>query len=68
LEISIRKQIEDLGHMTVRELHEKYREVFGEESRSNHKQFLFRRIAWDPGAGRGRPFGARTPAGAGDRQ
>ena len=24
----------------------KYREVFGEETRSNHKQFLFRRIAW----------------------
>jgi hypothetical protein len=25
---------------------EKYRDVFGESSRSNHKQFLFRRIAW----------------------
>ena len=24
----------------------KYREVLGEESRSNHKQFLVRRIAW----------------------
>jgi len=24
----------------------KYREVFGAESRSNHKQFLVRRIAW----------------------
>jgi len=32
--------------MTVGELREKYKEVFGEESRSNHKQFLFRRIAW----------------------
>lgn len=32
--------------MTVRELRGRYREVFGEESRSNHKQFLFRRIAW----------------------
>jgi hypothetical protein len=27
-------------------LRDKYREVFGEESRSNHKDFLFRRIAW----------------------
>jgi len=23
-----------------------YKEVFGEESRSNHREFLFRRIAW----------------------
>ena len=23
-----------------------YREVFGQESRSNHQQFLVRRIAW----------------------
>ena len=32
--------------MTVGQLKEKYREAFGETSRSNHKQFLFRRIAW----------------------
>ena len=32
--------------LTTAQLKEKYREVFGEESRSNHKQFLFRRIAW----------------------
>ena len=32
--------------MKVRELREKYMEVFGEESRSNHRQFLIRRIAW----------------------
>jgi hypothetical protein len=28
------------------QLKETYRELFGEQSRSNHKQFLFRRIAW----------------------
>jgi len=28
------------------QLKDKYREVFGEESRSNHRQFLFRRVAW----------------------
>src|SRR5262245_10945267 len=32
--------------MTVGQLRQKYLEVFSEESRSNHKQFLFRRIAW----------------------
>lgn len=32
--------------MTVGQLKEKYLEAFGEVSRSNHKQFLFRRIAW----------------------
>ena len=40
------EQIEALRSMTVSRLRERYREVFGEESRSNHKQFLFRRIAW----------------------
>ncbi|MBI1898472.1 MAG: DUF2924 domain-containing protein [Acidobacteria bacterium] len=42
----MREQIEGLRHMTVGQLKYKYLEVFGEESRSNHKQFLFRRIAW----------------------
>ena len=32
--------------MTVGQLKDKYREAFGELSRSNHKQFLFRRVAW----------------------
>ncbi len=40
------KKIEVLKNMKVSSLKEKYREVFGEESRSNNKQFLFRRIAW----------------------
>jgi hypothetical protein len=43
---SLREQIEALRHMTVGQLKGKYRDVFGESSRSNHKQFLFRRIAW----------------------
>ncbi len=43
---ALREEIEALRHMTVGQLKEKYREVFGEASRSNHKQFLFRRIAW----------------------
>ena len=33
------------GHLTVNGLREKYREAFGEDSRSNHKDYPFRRIA-----------------------
>jgi hypothetical protein len=40
------EEIESLRGMTVGRLLERYRELFAEESRSNHKQFLFRRIAW----------------------
>jgi len=42
----MREGIEALRHMTVGQLKQKYGEVFGEASRSHHKQFLFRRIAW----------------------
>jgi hypothetical protein len=45
-ENEIRQEIEGLRNLTTAQLKEKYREVFGEESRSNHTQFLFRRIAW----------------------
>jgi hypothetical protein len=43
---ALREEIEALRNMTVGQLKNRYREVFGEASRSNHKQFLFRRIAW----------------------
>src|SRR5713101_5096782 len=43
---SIWSEIDGLGHKTVAELQIRYLEVFGEPSRSNHKQFLIRRIAW----------------------
>jgi hypothetical protein len=46
VESAMRKEIEELSRMTVGQLRQKYLQVFGEESRSNHKQFLFRRIAW----------------------
>lgn len=45
-ETEIRRDIEGLRHLTTAQLKDRYREVFGEDSRSNHKQFLFRRIAW----------------------
>jgi len=43
---TIAKQVEALREMTVAELREKYREVFGEECRSRHKDFLRKRIVW----------------------
>ena len=38
--------IEELRQMKTAALRIKYREVFGEETRSSNRQFLFRRIAW----------------------
>ena len=46
MEADIVNQIEGLRRVKVRELRDRYKEIFGEESRSNHKEFLFRRIAW----------------------
>ncbi len=43
---SMWREIDGLRHQTVGQLKVKYRQVFGQESRSNHKQFLVRRIAW----------------------
>ena len=36
----IREEIEGLRSLTTGQLKDKYRDVFGEDSRSNHKQFL----------------------------
>ena len=46
MQASITKEIRALGRMTTGELRDKYRELFGEESRSHNKRFLERRIAW----------------------
>jgi Protein of unknown function (DUF2924) len=40
------REIDGLRYQTVGELRVKYREVFRQASRSHHKQFLVRRIAW----------------------
>ena len=40
------REIDGLRQQSVGQLRVKYREVFGPESRSKHKQFLVRRIAW----------------------
>ena len=57
------EDIQALARMTVGQLKDKYLEVFGEETRSCHREFLRKRIAWrvqaQPGPDNG---GARIPA------
>ena len=38
--------IDQLRHMTTAQLQLRYRELFGQTSHSNHKDYLFRRVAW----------------------
>ena len=42
VQIQVREQIEAIRDIRTSQKREKYREVFGEELRPNHKQFLFR--------------------------
>ncbi len=46
MDVSVFAEIEALRQMKASALRTKYREAFGEESRSSNRQFLFRRIAW----------------------
>ncbi len=46
MDAAVSSEIEGLREMRVGALRTKYREAFGEESRSSNRQFLFRRIAW----------------------
>jgi hypothetical protein len=38
--------MDELQDLKIPALKKRYRELFGEESKSSNKQFLFRRIAW----------------------
>lgn len=40
------KELKKLQRMTVGELQQKYLETFGEKTRSNSKDFLWKRVAW----------------------
>jgi hypothetical protein len=42
----LRDQIEELAAMSVPELQQQHRKIFGAEAESAHRQFLFRKIAW----------------------
>jgi len=46
MDMNAGKEVARLRRMTVAELRERYAEVFGEETRSRHKDYLVRRIAW----------------------
>lgn len=46
METTTYQEIQGLFRMTVGELRDKYIEIFGEETRSYHKEFLRKRIAW----------------------
>ena len=43
---AVRKEIEQLRAMKGKALQARYRELFGENSRSSNSTYLFRRIAW----------------------
>ena len=43
--LNIAKEVATMGRMT-RQLQDKHIEVFGERTRSSHKQYLINRIAW----------------------
>jgi len=44
--MNVGKEIAVLKHMTVAELRARYAEVFGEETRSRHRDYLVKRITW----------------------
>ena len=46
MEASTLQAIQSLARMSAGQLRDKYLEVFGEETRSYHKEFLRKRIAW----------------------
>ncbi len=43
---SVDAQLEALAVMTVTQLRARYAEVFGEETKSGNRQWLYRRVAW----------------------
>jgi len=47
-EPSIAAQVVALTHLSVAELREKWEELFGKETDQRHKQYLIKRIAWEP--------------------
>ena len=44
--ITLEKEINSLRHLKIRQLKARYRELFGEESPSHNRDYVFRRIAW----------------------
>jgi hypothetical protein len=42
----LQKEVARLGQMTVSELRQRYAELFGEPTRTSHKEWLRKRLAW----------------------
>jgi hypothetical protein len=46
MSLNVARELAALGRMTVKELRDKYAEVFGEETPAHNQTWLARRIAW----------------------
>ena len=46
MDTKVKTQIEELHSLSTKRLQERFQELFGYDTRSNHRQYLFRRIAW----------------------
>jgi hypothetical protein len=46
MDLNVEKEVAAMKRMTVNELRAKYTEVFGEETKARHKEWLVRPIAW----------------------
>jgi len=46
MSLNVGKEVAVLERMTVRELKERYAELFGEETPTHNRAWLFKRIAW----------------------
>ncbi|GIW56159.1 MAG: hypothetical protein KatS3mg082_2563 [Nitrospiraceae bacterium] len=46
MQLNVGKEVAALQRMTVKELRARYAEVFGEETNTNNKAWLVKRIAW----------------------
>ena len=46
MSLNVGKEVAALQRMTVKQLRERYAEVFGDETRTGNKAWLVKRIAW----------------------
>ncbi|GIW90636.1 MAG: hypothetical protein KatS3mg109_1068 [Pirellulaceae bacterium] len=46
MQLNVEKEVAALRQMTVKQLRQRYAEVFGEETHANNKAWLVKRIAW----------------------
>ena len=46
MDVRLRNEIKELHSLSTKQLQQRFAQLFGYESRSNHRQYLFRRIAW----------------------